>query len=97
MILPRKSEEKCIYEASFAFGVKGLSLDILGNIYKVNQCSRNYATVLGAISAVCRKQAAVSHIVLTKISKKFVLFGMLPYLCIVNQTKQVLGDAKQEN
>ena len=59
--------------------------------------SRNYATVLGAISAVCRKQAAVSHIVLTKISKKFVLFGMLPYLCIVNQTKQVLGDAKQEN
>ena len=67
------------------------------NIYKVNQCSRNYATVLGAISAVCRKQAAVSHIVLTKISKKFVLFGMLPYLCIVNQTKQVLGDAKQEN
>ncbi|MBR2230513.1 MAG: hypothetical protein IJ886_09645, partial [Prevotella sp.] len=55
-----------------------------GEVIDCSPRSRNYATVLGAISAVCRKQAAVSHIVLTKISKKFVLFGMLPYLCIVN-------------
>jgi hypothetical protein len=52
---------------------------------------------MGAIQAVCRKCASLSHVVQKKISKKFVLFGMLPYLCIVNQTKQVLGDAKQEN
>lgn len=55
-------------------------------------CSRHDSA---ALSPICRRSPPLSPQLRAKVRKTFAYFPKLPYLCIVNQTKQVLGDANK--
>ena len=55
------------------------------------------ATGSEGICLICRLWGRLSLQVREEFGKILGIGRKSPYLCIVNQTKQVLGDAKQEN